>query len=1003
MSVQAWEDGLQLKTYLLGPEDPLPHWERTGMRRIYPYPMQDDLSDEVRDISYRALHIENEYLHCIVLPQFGGHLYSLYDKVAGREVFYRNNVVKYGLVARRGAWISGGIEFNFPQGHTCVTVSPVASHLAEDQESGAASITVGTTDLVSRMRWSVKLSLAPGEARLRQDVMLHNPTPIRQRHYFWANSAVPARDDLRLVYPATKCRTLGGEQPYPIVNGRDMSLYRSHEVPNDIFALDVTDDFFGCYYEELDVGLVHWSDHRLNFGKKFFTWGTADEGMIWVDLLTDEDGQYVELQSGRFVDQSTFEFLYPYQCVRWTEYWYPIHGMGGWSRADDRMALRLEPGDDCVHVAALANVDIGPKDLLLQIGSEDVWRQPCELKPGQPVVHEVPFPTQQDELPDLSLHLTDPGGWVSRRPFQSLARVDRQWVDIPKPTLKSADDPEVTPRELLSHARSAEKLSDSDRADTLYDRALAADPSLTEAHVGLALNEYRRWQVHEAIARLEGAAAANPECDEALYYLGMFYADHGDEYLARDAFTRVAGRGACRSEAIIGLARLEMRTAPARARELLNDVPDSPTARFLRALTWRLEGAGLPDGAEGWAEEDPLCPFMAAEAVLQQGRAGEPAADQAVERLLRVVGDDPDLWLELAAEYDRLRLREDTLALLTVGAERVERVRAAPMVAYWQACLERGRRSRMGTIHDATALDPDYCFPGRRDDIGVLNAALHDDPSDWKALLYRGSILAAVGDRDLALASWKAAVEINDQNPVLCRNLGLAYHLWEEDHATALEWYDKAVERRPGEYRLYIERDAVLSASGGGAEPRLAALEAAPERWEIAARRTECLVQLKRWDEALEVMRRHKFRPWEGARHMHALWTEALVGRAAARREAGDLEGALADYELALTYPRNLGVGRAAYPQEAEVHWLAAEVAGELGDDNRRGEHLEAAAGERHRRVCEADLYKLRALRELGRDDEANDLASTLREWAEQRQQTRPEDALAKRIAEEVG
>ena len=65
MSVRAWEDTLVLKTYLLGPEDPLPHWERTGMSRIYPYPMQDDLTDEVRDVPYRALHIGNDYLHCI--------------------------------------------------------------------------------------------------------------------------------------------------------------------------------------------------------------------------------------------------------------------------------------------------------------------------------------------------------------------------------------------------------------------------------------------------------------------------------------------------------------------------------------------------------------------------------------------------------------------------------------------------------------------------------------------------------------------------------------------------------------------------------------------------------------------------------------------------------------------------------------------------------------------------------------------------------------------------
>jgi len=256
MSVSAWEDQIQLKTYQIGPPDPNPPWQRTGFSRVYPYPMQDDITRKPHVVSYRALHLENEYLHLIVLPQLGGHLYSLYDKISGREVFYRNNVIKYGLVARRAAWISGGIEFNFPQGHTCVTVSPVMSAFLHD-EDGSAAIVVGCTDRVSRMRWSVQLSLRPQQARLLQKVMLHN----RQRHYFWANAAMPATDDLHLIFPAGTVRTSYGDHDYPVFNGVDLSWYRNHRRANDIFCLDAEEDFFGCYYEQQDYGLVHYSDH----------------------------------------------------------------------------------------------------------------------------------------------------------------------------------------------------------------------------------------------------------------------------------------------------------------------------------------------------------------------------------------------------------------------------------------------------------------------------------------------------------------------------------------------------------------------------------------------------------------------------------------------------------------------------------------------------------------------------------------------------------------------
>ena len=42
-------------------------------------------------------------------------------------------------------------------------------------------------------------------------------------------------------------------------------------------------------------------------GKKIWTWGTDPAGSIWVDKLTDKDGQYVEFQAGRFETQMEHE------------------------------------------------------------------------------------------------------------------------------------------------------------------------------------------------------------------------------------------------------------------------------------------------------------------------------------------------------------------------------------------------------------------------------------------------------------------------------------------------------------------------------------------------------------------------------------------------------------------------------------------------------------------------------------------------------------------------
>ena len=104
MAVRCWQDSITLRTYPQGPPSPYPRFDHS----VYPYTMQDDLLDEAEDRDYVALHLENEFLHVIVLPQLGGKVYSVRDKLAGREVFYRGSVVKPLLLALRGAWVCGG-------------------------------------------------------------------------------------------------------------------------------------------------------------------------------------------------------------------------------------------------------------------------------------------------------------------------------------------------------------------------------------------------------------------------------------------------------------------------------------------------------------------------------------------------------------------------------------------------------------------------------------------------------------------------------------------------------------------------------------------------------------------------------------------------------------------------------------------------------------------------------------------------------------------------------
>ena len=116
--VRAWQETIAIPTYRMGPEDINPRFYDLEGKNYYPYTEQEHLTTVKEDKVYKALYLENEYIKLVCLPELGGKIYSVLDKTTGEEMFYRNHVIKPGLIAMRGAWISGGIEWNAgPTGH----------------------------------------------------------------------------------------------------------------------------------------------------------------------------------------------------------------------------------------------------------------------------------------------------------------------------------------------------------------------------------------------------------------------------------------------------------------------------------------------------------------------------------------------------------------------------------------------------------------------------------------------------------------------------------------------------------------------------------------------------------------------------------------------------------------------------------------------------------------------------------------------------------------------
>ena len=92
------------------------HQRSTG--RPYPNKATLDVGRQHRqDKTYTVVHMENEYLDVLIMPEIGGKIYAAKDKTTGYDFFYRQHVVKPGLIGAFGSWVSGGVEFNWPFHH----------------------------------------------------------------------------------------------------------------------------------------------------------------------------------------------------------------------------------------------------------------------------------------------------------------------------------------------------------------------------------------------------------------------------------------------------------------------------------------------------------------------------------------------------------------------------------------------------------------------------------------------------------------------------------------------------------------------------------------------------------------------------------------------------------------------------------------------------------------------------------------------------------------------
>lgn len=177
-STKVWEESVLLPTYKAADPEKSPLFIENrayqgSSGRVYPLPVTEKISDDKEDISYRALFLENEYLKVMILPELGGRIQRAYDKTNGYDFVYYNHVIKPALVGLTGPWISGGIEFNWPQHHRPSTYSPVDCTYKE-HEDGSATVYVSEIDKMYGTKGMAAFTLYPDKAYIEIKGQLFN-------------------------------------------------------------------------------------------------------------------------------------------------------------------------------------------------------------------------------------------------------------------------------------------------------------------------------------------------------------------------------------------------------------------------------------------------------------------------------------------------------------------------------------------------------------------------------------------------------------------------------------------------------------------------------------------------------------------------------------------------------------------------------------------------------------------------------------------------------------
>ncbi len=991
--VKAYAEEMILPTWEVGDVQVHSNYFDAG-NDIYPYTLQDVLTNNKANKTYTGVILENEYIKVLILPEIGGRLHGAIDNTNDYVWFYWQRTIKPGLIGMTGAWISGGIEWNFPHGHRPSCFLPVDYRIIHN-EDGSATVWVGETEPIFRMRWLVGMTIFPDRSYLRCDYKLINPTNHNNSFQFWATSATHANEWTQAQYPGDMVTGHGKHQflNWPIHNGVDLTWWKNSPNASSYFAFNNPSDWFGTYDHRAQGGMVHVANHHIMPGKKLWTWGSGPSGRIWEDILTEGGGPYFEPQAGAWSDnQPDYHWMAPNEVKTIHDYWYPVRDTRGFRQATKDFAINteLQDGNAFAGVYSTGKVE-NYKVVLANTKTNSILSEAVtDISPDKPYTIEIKV---EDDATIYDLHLAvfDSKGNLCIE----LQQHPPEEVELPEGFRNPGDPKKMNQDERYHAGEWLDKFRRTRSARNYYQEALQADPgdSRVNTEMGFLALKDGKWE--EALEYFDTALERDYDNARIYFGKGMAYTGLQNFQEAYNQFYRATYSYDMFSSAYYNLARIDLRWgdfegAIAKLQEARCQNGKFADLPALLAAAYR--HVGKTEKAKQAAAEsmklDPLHFMGGYEKVLATKNKSQQEENVWTEYMRDAVQN----YLELATAYANAGLYGDADAVLALYSNGKNDSEINPMVNYFRGYYKEltGKENVADSFYERARKGPvDYTNPHRLEGKAALESAIRRNPNDAKAHLFLGNLLYAKGQREEGFANWEKAVEIDDQLVHAWRNVAYSERHYKNDPQASYSAYQKAHELAPADPRILLEMDQVAEDIDIQASKRLALLE---QNMDVVNSRDDLI---SRWidlrlasgkenylQSVYDKLSSHHFHSWEGKYGIHHAWVEVNQKLGDLAFEKKDYQTALHYYEEACTYPKNLEVAPRTPDFRAHVFWNLAKVYLAMNDREKAEQYLQDIISEKYHRTHIGTFYQALAHRALGHEDKYGELLKQVEEHA---------------------